>query len=204
MDELIVVGDIHGDLARLERMLGLISEIDRRIVFLGDYVNRGDQSSAVVERLLCARRGAPTKFTFLMGNHELSLVKFLEGDDFVSFASIGGMPTIRSYVGSNVYDSVREALSRHMPEQHRAFFETLDLYWESDDVLISHIGYDPQAPGDRSVASMVSQAHPEIFCDPNPPVALTVCGHYVQSSGRPYISKHLICIDTGCGTRNGP
>jgi len=203
-DELVVVGDIHGDIARLDRMLALISEIDRKIVFLGDYVNRGDQSFAVVERLLCARRAAPMKFTFLMGNHELALVKFLEGEDFVSFASIGGIPTIRSYVGSNIYGGVREALSQHMPEQHREFLDTLDLYWESDDVLISHIGYDPQTPRDRSVASMVSDAHPEIFSDPNPPVALTVCGHYVQPCGRPYISKHLLCIDTGCGTRNGP
>jgi len=27
-----------------------------------------------------------------------------------------------------------------------------------------------------------------------------VCGHFIQSNARPYLSDSLICIDTGCGS----
>lgn len=203
-EELLVVGDIHGDIVRLQRMLELTSAIDRKTVFLGDYINRGSDSFAVVDALVKAKRAAPAKFVFLMGNHELAMRKFLEGEDFVSFASLGGIPTIQSYISSNVYGSVKDALCEQMPQEHRSFLDSLDLYWESDDVLISHTGYNPQAPSDRTVTSMVATGHPEIFIDQHPPVELTVCGHYIQANGRPYESRHLLCIDTGCGTNNGP
>jgi serine/threonine protein phosphatase 1 len=171
---------------------------------VGDYVNRGPDSFRVIDLLIRAKIGAPNRFVFLMGNHELALLKFLKGGQFIEFASIGGVPTIRSYVGHDVVGDVRHVLERSIPEDHLTFLESLITYWESDRLLVSHAGYDPQEPCDRGLMSMVANGHPAIFNEKCPLLELTVCGHYLQKSGKPYSNGHLICVDTGCGTVGGP
>ena len=52
---LYAIGDIHGELGKLERLLEMIGpSADDRLVFLGDYVDRGPESAGVVTRC-CGR-----------------------------------------------------------------------------------------------------------------------------------------------------
>lgn len=201
-DELFVVGDVHGDAARLEQMLRVLSASERRTIFVGDYVNRGRDSRGVLELLTAARSEAPERFVFLMGNHELSLLEYLDGGDFVRFAALGGIATIRSYV-ADARGDVGAAFATSFPTHQRAFLRSLLPCWESADVLVSHTGYDPAAPQERSLDALVAKGHPEIFHHAAPPRPLVVCGHYVQRGGAPYVSEHLVCLDTGCGV-GGP
>jgi serine/threonine protein phosphatase 1 len=54
---LYAIGDIHGELGKLERLLdGLPLAAGDRLVFLGDYVDRGPDAAGVVSRLLELRR----------------------------------------------------------------------------------------------------------------------------------------------------
>jgi serine/threonine protein phosphatase 1 len=201
-EPLFVVGDVHGDSARLRELLPILMNSGRRSIFVGDYVNGGPDARGVIDLLLASRQAAPDRFVFLVGNHDLSLLDYMKDGDFVRFASLGGIPTIRSYV-ENVHGDVQAALVAEIPPEHVAFLRALEPFWESADVLVSHAGYDPNDPSSRTVESMVTRSSPSIFEHRLPPAPLVVCGHYVQEGGQPYISQHLICLDTGCGRQNG-
>ena len=54
------IGDIHGSDAALARLLDLCNNwggnCQRRFVFLGDYVDRGPDSAAVIRRLMSLQK----------------------------------------------------------------------------------------------------------------------------------------------------
>jgi serine/threonine protein phosphatase 1 len=205
-EPLLVVGDVHGDAERLKELLRQTAAKQRRIVFVGDYVNRGPASRDVLETLVEARRAMGEHIVLLAGNHEVALLYYLDTGDFVSFARHGGGATVRSYVGT-AHGDVHGQLQRALPAAHEDLLRNgLVLYYENESVFISHAGFDPSKPDDRSVASM-TLGHPELFtpvgraAQPRP---LIVCGHYVQRDQRPFDVSGLICLDTGCGTLGGP
>lgn len=103
------VGDIHGQSAELDRVLALIEADggrDARIVFLGDYTDRGPDSRGVLDRLV---RGLDQgrNWTCLMGNHDRMFARFLsrgaEHDDNIRSGiswfnpRVGGAATLASY-----------------------------------------------------------------------------------------------------------
>lgn len=81
MDRIYAIGDIHGRLDLLERALTAIRrDVDDRgpaalTVTLGDYIDRGPDSSGVISCL--ASNPFPTSYVALKGNHEDLLEKFL-------------------------------------------------------------------------------------------------------------------------------
>lgn len=74
--KLIVVGDIHGNLTDLARIYTnivkkeLVPDPKARIVFLGDYVDRGQFGHAVVTLLVSLKLCYPDRVVLLRGNHE--------------------------------------------------------------------------------------------------------------------------------------
>lgn len=65
------VGDVHGESAMLEALLAALPRGEEDYtVFLGDYIDRGPDSRAVVERALSEREAAPERTVLLWGNHE--------------------------------------------------------------------------------------------------------------------------------------
>ncbi|MEZ4600756.1 MAG: metallophosphoesterase family protein [Syntrophotaleaceae bacterium] len=68
--KLIAIGDIHGHLAKLERLLEIVGpETNDRLVFLGDFIDRGPDSKGVIDYLLSIADRFPAT-VFLRGNHE--------------------------------------------------------------------------------------------------------------------------------------
>ena len=80
IDPLYAIGDIHGQLAELHRVLALIEADggpDARIVFLGDYTDRGPDSRSVLDLLIEAlHAGRP--WHFLKGNHDRMFCWFMQ------------------------------------------------------------------------------------------------------------------------------
>ena len=138
---LYAVGDIHGELELLDELLAALElrEGDR-LVFLGDYVDRGADSHGVVERLLEVRERIPC--TFLLGNHESMFLDFLGfrddryfGGD--AFLSNGGDRTLASY---GWFDALRTGETFRLPDAHREFFERCVLWHQDGDYLFVHAG----------------------------------------------------------------
>lgn len=161
----ITVGDVHGNLAALEDLLGALrAEVtaDDTIVFLGDYIDRGAHSRECIDALLAFRAGTPARVVFLMGNHEEWLLLTMRDSTRHSWLlGMEALDTIRSYSPEAAaiirYEARhgREALYLEqaplpydlffdaMPAAHRAFFEALELFAETPDCICTHGGLDP-------------------------------------------------------------
>ena len=96
---ILAVGDIHGRADLLARVLGEIlpqTPPETRLVFLGDYIDRGPQSAQVVEALIEFKARRPDT-VFLLGNHEWMLLEALAGRLLDMFFLNGGEATLDSY-----------------------------------------------------------------------------------------------------------
>jgi serine/threonine-protein phosphatase 4 catalytic subunit len=66
---ILVLGDIHGDLAALNRAVGMLAPSDL-LVCLGDYADRGPQGVEVIDALIALSERLPGRIVTLKGNHE--------------------------------------------------------------------------------------------------------------------------------------
>jgi serine/threonine protein phosphatase 1 len=103
MGRTFAIGDIHGDFAALERVLGRLPEMDPddTIVFVGDYLDRGPSSREVVAfvRELPGRTRA--RVITLRGNHEDAWLRVIDRGwpEFTLPVSNGCLATLRSFQG---------------------------------------------------------------------------------------------------------
>jgi serine/threonine protein phosphatase 1 len=200
-NNLAIIGDVHGESDQLAALLARLE--GRRLVFLGDYVNRGPNSRGTLDILLGVQNSDPSS-VFLIGNHDLALLEFLSGRRaFHEFAMLGGISTIRSYLSRAMRD-VRLELLAKFPLEHHRFLVGCQTFFEEPDLIVSHCGINPSNVGSRSVMDMVTGYHKEMFSDEFQPSKLVVCGHHAQASGVPYARGNVVCLDTGCGTASGP
>jgi serine/threonine protein phosphatase 1 len=153
------VGDVHGRFDLMSEMHRCImAEIladrpeDWRIIYLGDYVDRGPASRQVLEFLRRSRETDP-RVIALAGNHDLGFAAFLEQPRAEGlFPNNGGEATARSY-GVELSFTPREALLRGhaalleaMPREHIAFLHRLKLSVSFGDLFFSHAGIRPGIP----------------------------------------------------------
>jgi serine/threonine protein phosphatase 1 len=138
------IGDIHGCLDHLLRLLDLVNpDLDRHLlVFVGDYVDRGPDSSGVVDYIIdLKKKYNPENIICLMGNHERMFLNFLQGHEEMFFLLNGGRETLISYWGNQW-----ERRERRLPPGHAHFFENLKFYYETDDYIFVHGGLRPGLP----------------------------------------------------------
>lgn len=200
MQPTALIGDVHGDAARLRAALSEVPS-DRRVVLLGDYVDRGPDSRRVLDSLVEAKARLRERLVLLRGNHEVTLLEFLDGAAPQALVRHGGLPTVRSYV-HEPEPQVFEQFRRDFPAAHRALLDSTVLFIDEPGLFASHAGWDPAEPSGRSVAQMTLGGGRALF-DPEtarPPRGLAVFGHYTQASRLPYVTASVICLDTGCGT----
>lgn len=100
------IGDIHGELSHFARVWAQLPPLDAEdtVVFLGDYVNRGPASRAVLEMLMALPEKTLARVVCLRGNHEDAWLRVrAEGwDEFVLKPDHGCFPTLRSFTGGAV------------------------------------------------------------------------------------------------------
>ena len=155
------IGDVHG---RLDLLDNLLSELDADLanrpaaraifVFLGDYIDRGNQSRETVDRLIGRRD--KREHVFLKGNHEQLALKCLSDPGlFDRWLRLGGTETLASY-GVNVGSKIRiaelqAAFHRALPQAHIEFFRDLQCSFECGDFFFAHAGVKPRIPLQRQV-----------------------------------------------------
>jgi hypothetical protein len=126
-----IVGDVHGEIDALEDLLTVLGyEGDgrhpdgRRLVFVGDLVDRGPSSPAVLRRVLRLVRTGCAQC--LLGNHEINLLRDVErhGNGW--------------WVTPDTPPPQTEPVEADEKSVFRAFLETLPLVLERADLRIVH------------------------------------------------------------------
>jgi metallophosphoesterase superfamily enzyme len=89
----IFVGDTHGDLEASRSILERYLTDNQKVVFLGDYVDRGEASRENIHYLLSMKLQFPEDLIMLMGNHEGYIIKeFYRRSDMVRPLPSSPMP----------------------------------------------------------------------------------------------------------------
>jgi serine/threonine protein phosphatase 1 len=142
------VGDIHGRLDLLLILLDLITmdaatrSARAKIIFTGDYVDRGCDSYGVVERLIAGPERADDEFLCLRGNHD---------ELFVRSVSTGSMvPDWAWFLFGHTlesYGTVRDGLTMSdRLRRHATFISGLPLTHDDGKHLFVHAGIRPNIP----------------------------------------------------------
>jgi serine/threonine protein phosphatase 1 len=156
---LYAIGDVHGcdDLlaaahGKIAADLAAQPAADHRIIHVGDYVDRGPATAAVIERL-CRLREADARALFLRGNHEQMLLDFLADPIGAgpTFLANRGSATLASYGVSGspgfFYErdivALAEAFASRLPPTHRAFLQNLPCSLRFGDFFFCHAGIRP-------------------------------------------------------------
>jgi len=185
----IAIGDIHGCALALESVLNAIQPGgEDRLIFLGDYVDRGPDSRAVLELIMDTAYRC--RVVPLLGNHELMLLAAFESVDFMPFwLQCGGQETVDSYGGN--LDQV--------PAEHWEFLNHCRRFFETDSHLFFHANYDPTlSPAEQSDMLTLWQHLSQSVPGPHQSGKTVIVGHTPQRTGEILDLGHLLCIDTAC------
>lgn len=207
---LYVVGDIHGRVDLLRRILAQIaadaapSVLRKELIFLGDYVDRGFHSREVIEVL---RTGLPPDCNpvFLRGNHEEVMLRFCDGDDGIArdWFYFGGRETVASYglppPPQNLTDAqvrrIRDDFVARVPADHLVFLRATQLHYQSGDYIFVHAGMRPGQALEQQLRDDLLFIRSEFLDSDDDFGGMVVHGHTIVSA--PEIRHNRIAIDTG-------
>ena len=143
-----VIGDIHGCLDELRYLVeGLPLESGDRLVFLGDYVDRGPNSKGVLTYILQLQKREDLELICLKGNHEDMFLAYLglPGRHGDMFLYNGGYATLISY-GVNSKQSSLDEITSQISSDHIDFLKNLRMYFVMGRFICVHAGINPAKP----------------------------------------------------------
>lgn len=204
------VGDVHGCLAPLQRMEeailadaradGLTDDI--AVILIGDVVDRGDHSAAVIDHLLAPPPEGITRYC-LAGNHELSMSGFLaDPTPSAPWLGYGGRETLASY---GVPDAqliradrrhLRDLVASYVPDEHIAFLAGLPTMITTPHHIFVHAGLRPGVPLERQTDSDLVWFNDRFAATYDDVGRVVVHGHVVVDA--PHNGPARIGLDTGC------
>ena len=192
MKRTLAIGDIHGcinALLTLERFVNFGPS--DTVVTLGDYIDRGPDSCAVLDWLI----HAATKLTLkpLRGNHDIMMLESRTNSDSKrNWMAAGGESTLRSY---SPFEGDAGSLI-DVPDTHWSFLDShLMPYYESENHFFVHANALPNIALPEQPPFYL---YWQDFGDPcrHECGKIMVCGHSSQKSGLPKNNGDAICIDT--------
>jgi serine/threonine protein phosphatase 1 len=183
------IGDIHGCYDQLRAAVAKIKvhagEHPYRVIFLGDYVDRGPRSREVVDlvRDLVAGTGTAGIWRALRGNHEQMMIAAARGEGLSLWLDNGGIETEASY------DGYRDEMQRHL-----VWMAALPTMIETENHIFVHAGLSPRhsladQPDEILLWARGWQKHDHDFG------RHVVYGH--QAAEFPELRPFSSCLDTG-------
>ncbi len=142
------IGDIHGEIRLLDRLLENILKLEpEQIVFIGDYIDRGPYVKEVVDRILDLK----VPVTCLMGNHEIMMLNAIEGFGYGSspvelWYYNGAEATLYSFGASSFFTFRSELDSRYLDFFRRLKMSHVVRVGERLRILATHAGVSPVIP----------------------------------------------------------
>ncbi|HLB99619.1 MAG TPA: metallophosphoesterase [Acetobacteraceae bacterium] len=196
------IGDIHGCDAQLANLHAIIAEdlahrpiASPLLLHIGDYVDRGPDTAAVIARLL---RGSPipnVPMVNLLGNHEHTMLEALSGERAAAtdWLFAGGRPALESY-GINP-DSPREIWPGAIPTAHLDFLRNLSLMHRDGGYAFVHAGIRPGVALEHQARDdLLRMRQPFLYSEASFG-AVVVHGHTPVKA--PVVRHNRIAIDTG-------
>ena len=186
------IGDIHGCISALRSLMDYVApQSDDIVVTLGDYVDRGPDSRAVLDFVI--EFGSKQNLVALRGNHEIMMLDARDNKSwFEPWLRYGGNATLLSYASS----ATDAGSFEDIPEAHIDFLEnSLLAYYECDSHFFVHANAVADVPLDQ-------QGDPALYWrkfrgqEPHCSNKVMVCGHSAQQTGLPHNLGHSVCIDT--------
>jgi serine/threonine protein phosphatase 1 len=156
-----VIGDIHGMIKPLEALLRAVARHDdaAELLFVGDFVNRGPESKAVVELLMSLENAKCVR-----GNHDDVFDQVMSGQSYAgkpgeeqrvmafqwfmqhgldkTFLSYGVKLSELSRVAQRPKNATLDELAQSVPAAHRRWIRELPLVIESEDFFVAHAKWD--------------------------------------------------------------
>ena len=210
------IGDVHGQITMLLELLDKIKnrplKEEDEIVFLGDYIDRGENSRAVIETLLQLRK-EHENVVYLRGNHEQLMLDARDGPPpepaelpgyvlhspaMLTWLQNGGVDTLLNY---NVTDF--SCWWEAIPQDHWQFVRETQIEHIVEKYHFVHAGLLPPGKSwegdywDRHVDPRLWIREPFLSSRHTFDGRIVVFGHTPQRSGRPLISRNKIGLDTG-------
>ena len=203
------VGDVHGRLDLLERLLELIdSDLSDRpkrktlLIFLGDLIDRGPESRGVIERLRTFHHDRLSPY-FLAGNHEEILLRVVSGErgllkDWMTF---GGAECLGSYgldpveIGTLKEEEALASIKRAIPDQHVRFIADFADTLRFGDYLFVHAGIRPGVDLPQQSQADLRWIRSPFLEDEGDHGFVVVHGHSISEEVE--LRRNRIGIDTG-------
>jgi serine/threonine protein phosphatase 1 len=192
----IVIGDTHGCYNELKDLIltletnGEYNKNTDKLVFLGDYIDRGKDSRLVIAYIR-SLQNSDYNVVALMGNHEDMLLNYVDGKD-EAWTWNGYDTTIDSYKG--FYNQFMSDME---------WMRNLPLYHEDEHFIFVHAGIDTSKPmEEQSRNTLLWTREPFIYTDKEYNKKV-IFGHTptcnLNGDWKPvYTNTRNIDIDTGC------
>lgn len=208
------IGDVHGRLDRLDALLARITqdvaadagEETPRIILMGDYIDRGEQSAEVLRRIktMLAEGHAGAEVLALRGNHEAMMLEFIDDPEGGGprWLRNGGFQTLASFaVGGIAPETEGEPLIEAAGRLAEAAADVIPMLralpaWHGfGTVWFAHAGLDPDLPPDLQSERTLIWGTPRFFQFARGDGRWTVYGHYIVDEA--HASQGRVGVDTG-------
>jgi len=153
MGRTFAIGDVHGDIDALERLLTRLPQLlaSDTVVFLGDYLDRGPHSAEVVARVRGLSDWTCAKVVALRGNHEDAWVQIAATGwpEFIFPRGNGCLEALRSFRGgphpeedeAPTAEELGEMFAgKFFPEDVLAWMQGLPYFYEDEHAIYVHAG----------------------------------------------------------------
>lgn len=205
------IGDIHGRLELLEQTLERIEADggpEAPIVFLGDYVDRGADSRAVIDMLIDGKT-AGKPWRFIKGNHDRMFEWFMQSPPrhdphlLVGYHwlhdRLGGIETLASYDvvfedRTRLQDVHADALGK-VPHRHVRFLQNCEIAIHHGPLFFCHAGVRPGVNLAEQIENDLLWIRDEFMTSDLDHGALVVHGHTPVKT--PLHAGNHVNLDTG-------
>jgi serine/threonine protein phosphatase 1 len=203
------VGDIHGCVDLLRKLQAMILndaaayDGERKVViYLGDYIDRGVDSRAVIDRLIDEPLSG-FESIFLKGNHEETLLRFLDDPQIASsWMAYGGDAALYSY-GIRPPDCTKpdelliaqRSFAEALPVSHLRFLQAARVLHIEGDYAFVHAGLRENVAIEHQSVDDMLWIRDEFLQSRADFGKIVVHGHSIAES--PVVQCNKIGIDTG-------
>lgn len=214
----IFIGDIHGD---SEKLWDLIKELrlskEDEVIFLGDYIDKGEDSKGVLKILKQVKKEIPST-RFLWGNHDLMLYDWLMHGDPTYINTVDGVKTLQNLIGDRVkysregvlygfpletdstgFLNIDRKVKEFLLQEYGWLFNCLEFTADYPEQVAVHGGLNFTKPDPIKDTSNYQKVNIRLNVEGNPLKKPIIVGHTAYKKITLTPDKKMIMIDTGCG-----